>query len=63
LDDGAGYFRDLADKGVFPSIRVGRRVLFRCEAINERIDKWPKVTLEPLYLAASTYLCGDSPES
>jgi excisionase family DNA binding protein len=33
-DTSVRNFRELADRGVFPSIRVGRRVLFRRDAID-----------------------------
>ena len=32
-------FRELAEKGVFPHIRVGRRVLFRRDAIDTALAK------------------------
>jgi excisionase family DNA binding protein len=32
-------FRELAERGVFPSIRVGRRVLFRRDAIDAALGK------------------------
>ena len=39
------HFRELTAKGVFPHIRVGRRVLFRRDAINAALGKLERQTL------------------